>query len=345
MMRSVCSGEAQRLSRLVQYVLCFLLVLTLAASFQATASTSSEWLQRMSKAARTVNYQGTFVHMCAGEMDVIQVVHRVDTAGITERITAKSMGGRQVIRSDDEAMCIMPDQQMVVVEKGGRLSARHAALDRFSAFKNINAALYDVSLNGVDQVAEHETTMLVITPRDNARYGYRLWLDQQTALPLKFELVDENGNGLEQGMFTEITFPAKISANDVKPTIDTEQFAWQQTDVAGEISKADVGRWHPQQLPPGFVLVFAESKMPEGSESPMEQLVYSDGLATISIFAERATEGEVVAEGPSNLGATNTWSTTKEGWMVTAMGSVPARTIELVAGSIASGSIAAGSAR
>lgn len=305
--------------------------LPLVMAAPALAESAQDWLQRIGTASRTVNYQGTFVHMCGGKMDVVDIVHRVDTQGVTERITAKSMGGRQVIRSADEAMCILPDQKTVMLESGSRASSGNAALDQLSGFENVNEAFYAVSMQGMDQIAEHETVMLKISPRDKFRYGYRLWLERDTALPLKFELVDAEGNGLEQGQFTEIEFPASIAAEAAAPSIDTTEFSWYRTNVADEVDDVTGANWRVANLPPGFELVFTESKAVAETSQPMEQLVYSDGLATISVFAERVGKGEETVEGQSNIGATNTWTTMIDDWVVTAMGSVPLETVRLVA--------------
>lgn len=196
-----------------------------------------------------------------------------------------------------------------------------------------------------DRIAEHDTVVIAIRPVDEYRYGYRLWLDRRTALPLKFELVDGEGIGLEQGIFTDIQFFESIPARDVEPTIATDKFEWQRGDAVSapltgliqEVSSSpEASKWRAVKLPPGFELAFAEAIIVDDGEAPMEQLVYSDGLATISVFIEASIGAAEEMEGMSNIGATHAFTIVSNGYLITAMGGVPPDTARMVALSVAS---------
>jgi sigma-E factor negative regulatory protein RseB len=300
-------------------------------------------------ANETFNYQGTLVHMCGGTMDIVQIVHRVNRGKVTERLTAQATGGRQIIRKADVVMCILPDQKKVMVEQRSvEVSPIGAQIDNFPSFSTIDPSLYDVAMMGVDRVADRETMIIAITPVDTFRYGYRLWLDRLTALPLKFELVDDAGQALEQGVFTEIEFHESLSEEDVAPTIETDEFEWQRSAVVsngGRIvdPRADhkalmqepaLSHWRVTVSPPGFELTFAQSRLAEGAPMPVEQLVYSDGLATISVFIEPKAEAADAVEGSSQIGATNAYTTISNDYLITAMGGVPIETVQMVALSV-----------
>jgi len=326
--------------------LFFILCMALSWTSNAVAQSPHDWLERMDSANGKYNFQGTLVHMCDGTMDIVRIVHRVNDGQVTERITSKAAGGRQIIRNADEVMCILPDQKKVMVERRGtEASPIGAQISNFPSFSNISELHYEVMMLGQDRVAEHDTVILAIRPTDEHRYGYRLWLDQRTALPLKFELVDTKGNGLEQGVFTDIQFSESISARDVEPTIATDEFEWQRSDAVsasmpgtlqGSAASPVASKWRATMLPPGFKLAFAETKISAGDALPMKQLVYSDGLATISVFIEASGEGDTEMDGMSNIGATHAFSTTRNGYLITAMGGVPPATARMVAMSIAS---------
>jgi sigma-E factor negative regulatory protein RseB len=327
-------------------ILFFILCVALSWTWNAAAESPRDWLERMDNANGKYNFQGTLVHMCDGTMDIVRIVHRVDDGQVTERITSKASGGRQVIRNADEVMCILPDQKKVMVERrGSESSPIGTQIANFPSFSNISELHYEVMMLSPDRVAEHDTVVLAIRPTDEYRYGYRLWLDQRTALPLKFELVDTKGNGLEQGVFTDIQFSESISARDVEPTIATDEFEWQRSDtvnasmsdvVEGSSASSAAPKWRATRLPPGFKLAFAEVKFIDGDSVPMEQLVYSDGLATISVFIEASGEDDPEMDGMSNIGATHAFSITKNGYLITAMGGVPPDTARMVAMSVAS---------
>jgi len=318
----------------------FVALVSLSWSLGAAAQSADDWLERMVRADELFNYQGTLVHMCGDAMDIVQIVHRVDDGRVTERITARTSGGRQIIRNADEVMCILPDQNKVMVEHGAASSPLAARIANFSSFSGLDSALYQTVLLGSDRVAEQETVVLAIRPIDEHRFGYRLWLDRRTALPLKFELVDAAGQGLEQGMFTEIRFSESIPAQAVEPTIATEAFEWQHSAVVAGVATAAAQspaspNWRVGSLPPGFELAHAESTQTDGAAGPMEQLVFSDGLATISVFIEADVADAPGIEGESHIGATHAMSTIIDGYLVTAMGGVPAGTVRMVALSVA----------
>jgi len=322
----------------------FFLCLALVWNLGAAGESPHDWLERMVGANGKFSYQGTLVHMCDGTMDIMHIVHRVDHGRVTERMTAQAAGGREIIRSADEVMCILPDQKKVMVEHsavpGSPMSSK---TPNYPSFSNIDKSLYVVEALGTDRIADRDTIRLAVRPVDTFRYGYRLWLDRRTALPLKFELVGEAGQALEQGVFTEIKFYDSIAEQDVRPTISTDEFEWQRSAVMSNKVRGDskgtgaasVGasgsKWRVVSLPPGFRLTFAQSRLDAGAETPMEQLVYSDGLATISVFIEAEAEPSAVVEGISKIGATNAFTTFKDGYLITAMGGVPPDTARMVA--------------
>ena len=342
-------SEARRMIRVPKKYLFSVLCFSLLWGWNAMARSPHDWLELMVDANGKYNYQGTLVHMCDGTMDIVHIVHRVDRGLVTERMTAQALGGRQIIRNADEVMCILPDQKKVMVERReSAASPIGSRIANFPSFSNISASLYGVAMLGSDRVADRETVMLEIRPVDTHRYGYRLWLDRLTALPLKFELVDDDGQALEQGVFTEIKFRESISAKDVEPTITTDEFEWQRSSVVSDGaedngnslssgSSADEpvrSGWWVATMPPGFELTFAQSQLAEGATAPMEQLVYSDGLATISVFIESEVEASAAVEGMSRMGATNAFTTFRDGYLITAMGGVPLDTARMVALSV-----------
>lgn len=308
-----------------------LLLLVPGLSF---AQSPQDWLQRMELASQKYNYAGTMVHMCGGKLDVVHIVHRVDGGRISERMTAQSSGGRQIIRNAEEVMCILPDQRKVMVERGGmKNSSIDAQIRNFPSFAQLRPSLYEVSELGNDRIAGRETILLGVKPFDNHRYGYRLWLDTETGLPLKFELVNAIGVGLEHGAFTEIKFMESMEAEAVAPTVETTDFEWQRVAGSETISMPDTD-WVVTEPPAGYVLTWAESQPGSEEMPPMEQLVYSDGLASISIFIEEADEDAMAVEGTSSIGATNAYSIIRSGHLVTAMGGVPPATTRRFATSV-----------
>jgi sigma-E factor negative regulatory protein RseB len=297
-------------------------------SGQATAQEARDWLERMSRAVEDLNYRGTFVHVLDGTAETLQIVHRNADGQSGERILSGG-AGREIVRQGDRVQGIFPDRRIVSFETRSDVSALVSALPSTTAELEPH---YEIELGGEARVAERPVQVLEIKPRDEFRYGYMLWLDQETAMPLQSQLIDEQGQVVEQILFTEIEIPAEIPAAALEATIDTAGFtmlrAQESAPLAAEIP------WRAADVPGGFKLSAATQSPMAGSDTPVEHLVYSDGLATVSVFIEDPATKAEVGEGFFAVGSTNAYSLTLSGRKVTAMGEVPRQTVRTIASSL-----------
>jgi sigma-E factor negative regulatory protein RseB len=306
------------------------LLLAVLLGGQATAQEARDWLERMGRAVEELNYRGTFVHVLDGTAETLHIVHRHSDGLSGERILSLDGAGREIVRQGARVQGIFPDRRIVLFETRSDVSPLVAALPSNTADL---APHYEITLGGSDRVAERPVQVLEIKPRDEFRYGYRLWLDEETAMPLQSTLVDEQGEVVEQILFTDIEIPADIPAAALEPTIDTTGFttlrAAESTPLAAEIP------WRAATVPGGFRLSVATQSPMAGSDTPVEHLVYSDGLATVSVFIEAAATNADVQDGFSVAGSTNAYSLTlRDGRKVTAMGEVPRQTVRTIASSL-----------
>ena len=278
-----------------------LLVFALLSS-QASAQQAHDWLERMNRAVEELNYRGTFVHVLDGTPETLHIVHRNADGQSGERIFSLDGASREIVRQGARVQGIFPDRRLVLFETRRDVSPLATALPSDTAEL---APHYSIELGGSERVANRAVQVLEIKPRDEFRYGYMLWLDQETAMPLKSHLVDEQGKVVEEILFTDIEFPADIPAAALEPTIDTTGFTMQRAADAKPLDASIP--WRAAALPGGFKLSIATESRIAGSDTPVGHLVYSDGLATVSVFIEDpATEAEV-GEGFSTMGSTNVY--------------------------------------
>ncbi len=313
----------------------YFLVLIGATSANA-AGDAEEWLDRMGKAVQQLNYRGTLVHSYHGQADVSQIVHRVVHGTVTERVTAMDGGGREIIRSNGEVTCIFPDQKLIMIEHQDNqdLDADSAAgkLPKFMAF---DESTYVVLMHGADRVSGRDAEVLSVRPTDGYRYGYRLWVDRTNAMLLKSQLMDERGRVVEEFLFTDISFPDAIPVEAVQPSIDIDSFVWERPEpVVNHQRQLVDAAWHATDLPAGFVLAAVRSKQATRESAATEQLVYSDGLASVSVFVEVGVAASEQAEGSLQIGASNAYTMTTQGYLITAVGDVPERTAKMIALSV-----------
>ena len=191
---------------------CFLL-LALSIAW-ADDDDARAWLERMNQALATRNYDGTFFHLRNGKVETLRIVHRVEDGKVAERLVSLDGTGREIIRNDEELTCYLPDQRRVLVESRIESGSLLGTLPTFDAGV---ADHYRVEKLAPGRLLGRPTQVIAVNPRDAFRFGYRLWIDEGTALPLKTQLCDEKGNVVEQILFANIAVPDSLPKSAVEP--------------------------------------------------------------------------------------------------------------------------------
>ena len=305
----------------------FLLLFALSIAW-ADDDDARAWLERMSRALATRNYDGTFFHLRNGNIETLRIVHRVADGKVVERLVSLEGSGREIIRNDQELTCYLPDQGRVLVESRPEGGSLLAALPTFDAGLEEH---YRVEKLAPGRLLGRPTQVIAVNPRDAFRFGYRLWIDEGTALPLKTQLCDEKGNVVEQILFANIAVPDSLPESAVEPHVNTEGMQWVRQPAPSTNGATFASNWRASKVPPGFRLTATSTQLLEGSPSPVTHLVYSDGLASVSVFIENRPAQPDQFKGLAKVGSAFTFSTTTQGHQVTAVGEVPPQTVQLIA--------------
>ena len=278
-------------------------------------------LNRIQQAAQRQNYFGTFVHQQGSQVQSSRVTHAVDRAGEHEKLELMDGQAREFIRNNDDVRCYMPDSKLVLIEKRARYDTFPALLT--SAPIEVDQ-FYRVSLEGTDRIAGRNAQLVVLEARDKQRYGYRLWFDKDSYLLLKAQTINEKGQPIEQVAFTNVTIGGSIEASRLKPTaVSTE--GWRtETNRMVPVDLAQAG-WSVTQPVPGFRKVM-EVRRAFGGREDIGQMVYSDGLAAISIFIEPADLHDT-AEGEASKGPINVVTERHGDFWLTVVGDAPAAAV------------------
>ena len=277
---------------------------------------ADDWLARIGPALVRQDYQGTLVIVSGARMDTLAVFHAYDNGH--ERLRMVTMAGphREVIRNDDMVMCI--GSGLGAVGYDADTNGRWNPAGQFADAGKLDG--YQARLGAKGRVANRDCQIVDLTPRDGWRYGYRLWLDQETGLPLRIALLGENGIALEQMAFTQLQVGTTPSNADLRPS--TLQ-GLQRVQTLGAGAQGDPG-WRVADPPAGFRLRSARRL------GDSVQLLYSDGLASVSVYVEPIA-GTDQGESAMRRGAINVHSTWGNGRRVVAIGKVPTATVDLFA--------------
>jgi sigma-E factor negative regulatory protein RseB len=307
------------------------------------ADDAREWLEKMNKALTTRNYDGTFFHLSGGRVETMRIVHRVRAGRVTERLQSLDGSRREFVRANDELTCYLPDQHTVLVEQRQERGPFLGSLPQFDASVS---DFYRIETLPATHILGRPVRVIAVNPKDQFRFGYRLWLDEKTAMPLKTQLCDSRGQVIEQIFFARLDMPENIPDSDLTPTVHTEGMRWVRQGPSPDSASAALGAYRASQLPPGFRLTIQGAQTLGGASAPASHLVYSDGLATVSVFVEEppasapgtaaapAAQAEPPLQGLARVGSGYAFSTVVQGHQVTAVGEVPAQTVEFIAHSV-----------
>jgi sigma-E factor negative regulatory protein RseB len=324
------------------------LALAMVVATTVAAEEPTKWLERMNQALTTRNYDGTFSHWQGGKVEMLRIIHRVQDGAVAERLVSLDGSGREFIRSGPDLACYLPDKKTVVVE---RRPADESLLGGFPAVNAQTEAFYDIQEVARTRLNRRDTRVITVSPKDEFRYGYRLWIDETTAMPLKTQLCDGHGRVIEQIVFASLTLSSRIPDSEFKPDVSTEGFQWLRNDTQpGKEPPENASLvWNALKLPPGFKMAARSAQVMPGSTDPVSHLVFSDGMASVSVFVEVETkktttqtpDGQEVTEESARVGSSSVYSTVMGGRKVTAVGEVPPETVRSIATSFSSGGASA----
>jgi sigma-E factor negative regulatory protein RseB len=305
------------------------------------------WLEKMNQALATSNYDGTFFHVSGGRVETMRIVHRVRAGRVMERLQSLDGPGREFVRNNDELTCYLPDQHTVLVEPRQDRGPFLGSLPQFGADTN---QYYRLEALPDARVLGRTAHVIAVNPKDQFRFGYRLWLDEKTAMPLKTQLCDSHGEILEQILFARLDMPKDIADSELAPAVKTDGMRWVRQGPSHDAPSTGLAGFRASELPPGFKLTVEGAQTIGSATAPASHLVYSDGLATVSVFIEAqpppdaagsdaapSAPAEAPMQGLARVGSGYAFSTVVQGHQVTAVGEVPALTVEFIAHSVKGG--------
>ncbi|WP_370261273.1 MucB/RseB C-terminal domain-containing protein, partial [Limnobacter sp.] len=133
------------------------------------------------------------------------------------------------------------------------------------------------------------------------------------------------GEVMEQVGFNEITFNAQPVPN---PELVQAGPGWR-------MSSTEVRTLSPEEMPyelPDIAFGFKQTSAlcrVKGADQQIHQTVFSDGLSTVSVFVQKAKDGQTMPQVPMSHGAVMSRSQMQGQHLVTVLGEVPSKTLDL----------------
>jgi sigma-E factor negative regulatory protein RseB len=305
------------------------------------------WLRKIHLAAQKLNYSGTFVYEQASQIRTSRVTHVLEGKDEREKLEILDGKPREFIRHNEEIVCYVPELKTLLVEK-------RITQDVFPAILAANPSElsehYEIRKGETGRIAGYDAQSVTLDPKDNLRFGYRLWAEQNSGLLLRAQTLGDHGEVVEQIAFTQVTI-GNIDRSKVKPSyINTA--GWKTERAA--MSQSALTGWSVKAIPAGFKKIREMRRMISDTPASnttvnltnhdrgavitpaikreISQIVYSDGLAAISVFIEPVSQSRT--EGSMQQGAMNITGKRQGAFWLTIVGEVPSAAIKQVANSI-----------
>lgn len=310
---------------------------TAAVPFEGLSGESrtvSEWLMRMHEASRRRSYVGTFVvSSSAGGLSSARIWHACDGVQQIERVESLTGAPRSTYRRNDQVVTFLPDAKVVHAERRESLGLFPGVFNASGAF---SFEAYSARQAGVERVAGFEADIVNLVPVDKLRYGYRIWSEKKSGLVVKLQTLDLDGRVLEQVAFSELQLDAPVKVDKLARQMQsTEGYRVEHSEPIKTTAAAE--GWQLRKPVAGFKPMGCYKRPAPRGDAKHEtvQWVFSDGLASVSLFVEVFDGQRHVQEGHMDMGATQTLLRRLGGkageWWLTAVGEVPVATLEAFA--------------
>jgi sigma-E factor negative regulatory protein RseB len=290
----------------------------------SSSQTPLEWLAQMRQATLSLSYQGVVAYVKDQQVDSFRVYHQVMDGHERERLVSMNSPIQEVVRTDGTVSRYSADTQQVVVETR---PSRQSVLINIPEDPSALSRFYKINLRGQEFVAGSLAQVVALEPKDGYRYARLIWIDTVTRLPLKVDVLNEDGQSVEQMVFTALNAKDQISRTDLEPSSKAASAIAQVSHR--ESRPLDDLKWTIRNVPEGFQIISYSILKRPPNNTPVEHILLSDGFSSVSVYIE-ANDGKLRA-GARKLGAISIDSVRLNDYMVTVMGEVPAMSVESIA--------------
>ena len=284
-------------------------------------------LEKSAKASQQLNYEGVFHSQSSSESNSTHVIHaNIDNK---EYCLLKMLDGapNEVFCSGDMVYVTSQDGLLIKKRKNQFLFPSVLPSDIKHLKKN-----YQLSFGEKKRVADRMAQHIELKAKDNLRFNYHIWIDEKNLLPLKLIVTNNKNQPIEQSTFTTIAFSEVIDKDIFEKNINLSKvYVSKNKFIENYVSNKF---WNLKDLPSGFKEVDLISRRVNGLNLLDYQIIFSDGLAYVSLFIRPITRGTEPKEGTVAIGPTNISARYQDGYQIMSVGMVPPETVNTFSGAI-----------
>ncbi|MDO9150203.1 MAG: MucB/RseB C-terminal domain-containing protein [Methylotenera sp.] len=319
------------MAKILAGVTLFVLCIT---SFTSDASTDDElWimLQKAAVAARALSYEGIFVCQTGQQAKSVQITHLFDGRNEFARNVVLDGATREVLSQGSNLVIYNQKNEKIIIEKRRGQNMFPAILPlNFDTIKDN----YTVHLSTIERVADRQAQVLFLEPKDRLRFSYKFWIDTEYGLLLRSVRYNQRSEVIENIGFNRLSLINSVALDWFTPKIDSKKnYVMEDEAVILPDGKLSV-TWEIKELPSGYRKVDQMVRMVPGKLKPVMHMIFSDGLASVSLFIEPTSKSDKTKVALVTTGSTSFYAAVNHGHLVTAVGEVPEATVVQIANAV-----------
>lgn len=298
------------------------------------ADLNDPWLmiEKAGQAAHQMNYKGIFVYQSGGTVSSLQIMHmNYGPAGEFARVVELDGLPREMLRQGNDVVIYQPKSEKVMIDKRRLQHGFPAVLPKISEDIRAN---YQARAVGIERIGGRDAQQVTLEPHDKYRYRCRMWMDRDSGLLLKMAFLNDRDEVIEQVAFNQLMLLDGAAMDWFRPEVQPGKNYVITPEEKVTPAAAQGDSWAIGQLPPGFRKIEQVQRMVPGKSNPVNQLVFWDGLASISLFIEPLMQGAIARAGSFSQGATNVFVSANSGHQIVVLGEVPTATLMQVSSAV-----------
>ena len=291
----------------------------------ASAETSTEaLLQDMGKASQSLNYEMGFINITKQGIDSFRYRHAVSDQSSLAQLVLMDGPRREIVQRGKDISYFETGLQPFTLDGDHIVDSLPSIV--FSDF-SLLSKYYDFIAVGRARAADRLSQVIRVVSRDGTRFSYVIWVDEQTKLPMRVDLLDRDGETLEQ--FRVISFYDGQQVVDVLADLEKASLPPVLSLPASEQVKFG---WQVKWLPAGVAEVASSRRNLPNMPVTIESRLYTDGLFSFSVNISATTNGP--SEQLIRQGRRTVQTEVRNGNEITVVGELPPSTAKRIADSI-----------
>lgn len=310
------------------------LIALLFSSLNALAASDEElWnvLQKSAAAARALSYRGIFVCQTGQQVKSVQITHFFNGKNEFAHNVLLDGSPREVLSQGGDLVIYNPRNEKIVIEK-------RRGQNMFPAILPVNLELvresYSPHLDAMERVAGRQAQILLLEPKDGLRYSYKFWIDTEYGLLLKSVMFNHRNEIMESIAFNQLALMNTVELDWFRPKIDHNKYYVMEDEQVVIPDSSTSADWDIKELPAGYRKVDQMMRMVQGKPYPVTHVIFSDGLASVSLFIEPVAKGVKSKLVLAASGNTSFYANVNNGHLITVVGEVPEATVVQIANAV-----------